>query len=181
MNPQLHENNYFVVEEFLHPEAALEMGKQFRKDCIEKYIKSDDTVPGAPAVYGYPLFYKLLFSKIFYMNDQVGEKLYPTYCYARWYKTGAELKPHVDAGPCEVSVSLNLMGDTWPINFTKPDGSTVSVSLSPGDAVIYRGTKSCHWRDTFDGKECLQVFLHYVRTEGPNYLHAFDLQRQGMI
>lgn len=176
----LQTDNYVVVEGFLHRDAAVYAGKEFRKDCIEKFVKADTQVPGSPALYGHTIIDQILISKIFYMNDLLGERLYPTYCYARWYKAGAELKPHTDAEACEISVSLNLLGDTWPIYFTKPDGSVAEVLLNSGDAVIYKGIQSSHWREKFNGVECVQAFLHYVKIYGPNYHHAFDLQRNSV-
>lgn len=173
----LDENNYVLVKDFLHPSASKYAGQEFRKFCVEKFIKPDPQVPGSPAVYGHPFVEQILLSKIFFMNDLVGERLYPTYCYGRWYKKGAELTPHIDAEACEISVTLNLMGDPWPIHFTKPDGTTASEILTPGDAIVYKGAKSVHWREKFEGNECVQVFLHYVKVFGANYLHAFDLQR----
>jgi len=177
MNADLQQNNYFVVEDFLHPEAADFVAQDFKKQCIKTFAKADSQVPRSPALYNSQIVHQLLISKIFYMNDLVGERLYPTYCYGRWYKRGAELKSHIDAEACEISVSVNLAGDKWPIHFTRPDGETDSVSLNPGDAVIYKGAKSYHWREPFQGTECIQVFLHYVTIDGPNYLQAFDLQR----
>lgn len=177
MNADLQKDNYFVVENFLHPVAASVVASEFKKQCINGFAKADPQVPGSPALYNSQIVNRLLISKIFYMNDLVGERLYPTYCYGRWYKRGAELKYHIDAEACEISVSINLAGDTWPMYFTKPDGTTSSVSLKPGDAVIYKGANSYHWREPFQGNECIQVFLHYVTIAGPNYLQAFDLQR----
>ena len=177
MNADLQQNNYFVVEDFLHPETAEFIAQDFKKQCITNFAKADSQVAGSPALYNNLLVNQMLISKIFYMNDLVGERLYPTYGYGRWYKKGAELKPHLDAEACEVSVSINLAGDEWPIYFTKPDGTEISVSLKSGDAVIYKGSKSSHWREPFQGTECIQVFLHYITINGPNYLQAFDLQR----
>lgn len=181
MNDHLQKNNYVVVEEFMHPQDAIDMGNEFKQECIRNYIKPDQNVPNAPAAYMHPFFSHILYSKIFFMNDLMGEKLYPTYAYGRWYKTGSELPPHVDRQECEISVSLNLCGDLWPIYMTDPSGNQKEILLTPGDAVIYRGMKSQHWREKFTGKECVQVFLHYVRIDGPNVLHAFDLQRKGML
>ena len=177
MNSNLQKDNYFVVEDFLHPETADFIAQDFKKQCITSFAKADSQVAGSPALYNNLLVNQMLISKIFYMNDLVGERLYPTYGYGRWYKKGAELKPHLDAEACEVSVSINLAGDEWPIYFTKPDGTEISVSLKSGDAVIYKGSKSSHWREPFQGTECIQVFLHYITINGPNYLRAFDLQR----
>lgn len=181
MNESLQKNNFVVVEEFLHPETAKHLGAEFKSDCIRNFVKSDSNVSNAPAVYMYPLFVNLLHSKIFFMNDLIGEKLYPTYSYARWYQRGAELKPHVDNESCEISVTLNLGGDTWPIYMTAPSGEICEIVLTPGDAVVYRGMRSEHWREKFAGTECIQVFLHYVRIDGPNVNHAFDLKRHGVF
>ena len=181
MNEELENNHYVVVKDFLHHLTAIDIGKEFKKNCVESFAKADTRVPGAPAIYGHPIISHMLFSRIFFMNDLVGERLYPTYCYARWYKKGCELTPHTDVESCEISVTLNLLGDPWPIHFTKPSGEDVSVTLSPGDAVVYKGTKTVHWREKFEGTECVQAFLHYVRISGPNYFHAFDLQRQKML
>lgn len=178
MNSKLHLDNYFVIEEFIHSDTAKDLAEIFKKDCIKNFLKPDDMVPNSPALYGYPIFTDLHFAKIHTMNQLVEEKLYPTYNYARWYKNGAELVRHTDKAACEISVTINLGGDPWPIYFTKPNGEEVSVTLTPGDAAIYRGTKSLHWRDKFTGKECVQVFLHYVTIDGPNYLHAFDMLRK---
>jgi len=182
MNPiraELEQNNYVVVPEFLHKDASSYAAREFKKHCIESFAKPDTQVPGSPAVYGHPLIDQILISKIFYLNDLLGERLYPTYCYARWYKHGAELLPHTDAEACEISISLNLSGDEWPIFFTKPDGTIASATLKSGEAVIYKGAISPHWREKFTGNECVQAFLHYVKVYGPNYHHAFDLQRHG--
>ena len=173
----LDRDNYVVLDNFLNYNLAISIGNEFKKSCITSFAKSDICVPGSPAIYQHPIITNLLFSKIFFMNDLIGERLYPTYCYGRWYKSGAELKPHTDVDPCEISVSLNLLGDPWPIYFTKPNGEISNVTLTPGDAVIYKGIKSMHWREKFKGKECIQVFLHYVKIFGSNYFHAFDLQR----
>jgi len=65
--------------------------------------------------------------------------LVPTYSYARLYKKGDELKRHKDRESCEISTTLNLGGDSWPI-FLEPnknvgisgvDGCTPS-SNNPG-------------------------------------------------
>jgi hypothetical protein len=177
LRDELEENNYFVVENFLHPGLLEEIAKSFKKHCIEKFKKPDPQVPGSPASYGWSVAEHLLRSKIFLMNDLVGERLYPTYAYARWYKMGAELKPHIDAEACEISVTLNISGDAWPIFIKKPDGSSASITLRPGEAMIYKGMTADHWREKFTGVECIQIFLHYVKTLGPNYFHAFDLIR----
>tara|TARA_R110002020_G_scaffold442944_1_gene654181 strand:- start:2090 stop:2728 length:639 start_codon:yes stop_codon:yes gene_type:complete len=98
------------------------------------------------------------------MEKVTGLKLYPAYTYARAYKKGDELKRHTDRFSCEISTTMNLGGDPWPI-YLEPSGKKgkkgVRVDLKPGDMLVYRGCELEHWREKFKGKECVQVFLHY--------------------
>ena len=116
------------------------------------------------------------------MEKATGLKLYPAYTYARIYKKGDELKRHKDRFSCEISTTMNLGGDDWPIylrpneNVGAPDGKNITaaskakgvkVDLKPGDMLVYRGVELEHWREKFKGKECVQVFLHYNNTKTP--------------
>jgi hypothetical protein len=89
-------------------------------------------------------------------------KLIETYSYARIYKKGDELKKHKDRYSCEISTTMNLGGDDWPI-FLEPD---IKVHLKPGDMLMYRGCELEHWREPFTGENCGQVFLHYNDASG---------------
>jgi hypothetical protein len=116
-------------------------------------------------MHNYIPFVALMCEKTAHMNELVGEKLLPTYAYARIYKNGAELTRHTDRPACEISVTVHLGGDgtSWPLGFTKPDGSAVLKDLKPGEAVVYFGCISEHWREgAFTGQEYGQVFLHYT-------------------
>ena len=98
-------------------------------------------------------------------------KLIPNYSYARIYKKGDILKRHKDRFSCEISTTLNIGGDSWPI-YLEPSGKEglkgVKVNLNPGDMLVYRGNELEHWREEFKGKNCVQVFLHYndINTKG---------------
>jgi len=112
-----------------------------------------------------------------------GLKLTPNYSYARIYKKGDVLQRHKDRFSCEISTTLFLGGDNWPIsidstgsnnvtddgkNTIRPDAPKgVQVNLNPGDMLVYSGCDLEHWREAFDGKDCGQVFLHYNNTETP--------------
>ena len=97
-------------------------------------------------------------------------KLYPAYTYARIYKKGDELKRHKDRFSCEISTTMNLAGDDWPI-YLEPSGEVgkkgIKVDLKPGDMLVYSGCELEHWREKFKGKECIQVFLHYNNRKTP--------------
>jgi hypothetical protein len=102
------------------------------------------------------------------MEKATGLKLYPAYTYARIYKKGDVLKRHKDRFSCEISTTMNLGGDAWPI-YLEPSGKEgmkgVEVNLKPGDMLVYKGCELEHWREKFKGKECVQVFLHYNNTK----------------
>ena len=109
------------------------------------------------------------------MSEKMGELMFPTYCYSRVYKKGEVLEKHTDRPACEISITLHLGGDhEWLIYFTKPNGEQISYSLKSGQAIIYLGMISEHWRDAFQGQEYGQVFLHYVRGRGENWVCYFD-------
>ena len=116
------------------------------------------------------------------MEKATGLKLYPAYTYARIYKKGDELKRHKDRFSCEISTTMNLGGDDWPIylspneNVGIPDGKKITteskakgikIDLKPGDMLVYSGCELEHWREKFKGKECVQVFLHYNNRKTP--------------
>ena len=95
------------------------------------------------------------------MEIETQTSLVETYSYARIYKNGDELKKHKDRPSCEISCTMNLGGDEWPI-FLEGD----KILLSPGDMLIYRGCDVEHWREPFTGNNCAQVFLHYNQKDG---------------
>ena len=101
------------------------------------------------------------------MEKHTGLKLSPTYSYARIYKNGDVLARHKDRYSCEISTTLNLGGDKWPI-YLDPTSKTgqagIKVDLEPGDMLIYSGCELEHWREEFKGKDCGQVFLHYNKS-----------------
>ena len=96
------------------------------------------------------------------MEKITGLKLTPAYTYARIYKNGDILKRHKDRFSCEISTTMNLAGDDWPLYL-----EGVRVDLKPGDMMIYKGMELEHWRNKFKGKECIQVFLHYNNRKTP--------------
>jgi len=105
------------------------------------------------------------------MEKHTGYKLSPTYSYARIYKKGDVLKRHKDRFSCEISTTLNLGGDPWPI-YLEPSGKEglkgIKVDLNPGDMFIYSGCELEHWREAFQGEDCVQVFLHYNKADSKN-------------
>jgi len=121
----------------------------------------DEQIPNTYSIYGDPVFDTLLMKVLPIMNKETGLEVVPTYSYARIYKKGDILHKHKDRPSCEISTTLNLGGDPWPIFL---EGK--QVDLDVGDMLIYEGCKLEHWREPFEGEHCGQVFLHYNDANG---------------
>ena len=101
--------------------------------------------------------------------------VWPAYSFWRIYRHGSRLKRHVDRPSCEISMSIHLGGDgPWSLWVQSRGGEEIALELAPGDAVFYQGCELPHWRETYEGHEYFQVFLHYVRKDGKCAPHKFD-------
>ena len=176
-------NKYKVLKQAISPELAKFIYTYFLNKRTtarflfdEKYLSpfnteygvwNDEQVPNTYSHYSDMAMETLLQTLNPKMESETGLKLYPTYSYARIYKKGDILARHKDRYSCEVSTTLNLGGEQWPI-YLDPTGKTgqagVKVELDPGDMLIYSGCDLEHWREEFNGKNCGQVFLHYNKT-----------------
>ena len=103
------------------------------------------------------------------IEKKIEIELVENYTYTRIYKTNNELTRHTDRPSCEISGTLNLVGDKWPI-FLDPTGNRnekgIPVNLNAGDILLYRGSDLEHWREPFTGKFCVQSFFHYHDKNG---------------
>ena len=199
-------NKYVIIKNAIDKDLAtflfnyLCMKKQVYDTCLqEKYISpyeillgtyDDLQVPNTYSIYADVAMETLMLKCQPGMEKATGLKLYPAYTFARIYKKGDILKRHKDRFSCEISTTMNLGGDDWPI-YLDPTGQSsvrpnagedieeskrlvknpnkgVKVNLKPGDMLVYRGCELEHWRNKFKGKECCQVFLHYnnAKTKG---------------
>ena len=180
-------NNYKVIKQAISKELAdfvysyfLTKRKVARVFFDDRYISpfnndwgvwNDPQVPETYSHYSDIAMETLLEKLVEPMSKETGLNLIPSYPYALIYKKGYLLKRHKDRYSCEVSMTMNLGGDPWPI-YLEPSGETdkegVKIDLEPGDALIYRGCEVEHWREAFEGENCGQVFLHYNDASGEN-------------
>ena len=130
----------------------------------------DKMVPGSFAIYGDAANDGLLVKILPVIEKETNLKLVPTYSYARLYKKGDVLKKHKDRFSCEVSATLNLGGDPWPI-YMEPD---IKVELQAGDLLVYKGMELWHWREALEGEICGQVFLHYNKDNEEGRKNIYD-------
>jgi len=75
----------------------------------------DKQIPNTYSHYADPVMETLLVKMLPVMAKETGLNLVPTYSYVRAYKKGDELKRHKDRPSCEISTTVNLGGDSWPI------------------------------------------------------------------
>ncbi len=193
-------NKYTVIRQAVSKDLAIFIANYFRmqkqvydtcrqaryfspfEQVLGYYEGQNEQIPNTYSSYGNIAMETLMLKCQPIMEKTTGLKLDPNYTYARIYKKGDELKRHKDRFSCEISTTMNLGGDDWPIylspneNVGEPDGQNITaaskakgvkVDLKPGDMLVYRGVELEHWREKFKGKECVQVFLHYNDRKTP--------------
>lgn len=128
------------------------------------------------------------------LKDYIDMNLRETYSYTRKYVRGAYLGSHTDRPSCEISATLCLDYHTddntpWPIwvrndkNYAGVDAEIVkndsqdipqrkrkdnhchSVSLEPGDILLYQGPNIPHWRDYLLGEYSYHLFVHFFNAD----------------
>ena len=177
--------NYKVVKQAINYELANFLYNYFllKREAVEHMYNTnmtydsgmlgtwgDTQILNTYSIYGDPTFDTLLMKVLPIMKKETGLEVVPTYSYARLYKKGDELKRHKDRPSCEISTTLHLGGEPWPIFV---EGTEVLLDI--GDMLIYEGCKLEHWRKPFEGENCGQVFLHYNNVNGPNNdINIFD-------
>ena len=191
-------NKYQVIKGALSYELANFIFNYFllKRDAVDWMYKNNITydtgllgtwgdiqVPNTYSHYADNVMETLLVKMLPVMAKETGLNLVPTYSYARIYKKGDILRRHKDRPSCEISTTLNLGGDPWPIfidgtgadsvideykQIHKPNAPEgTKVLLDVGDMLVYSGCELEHWREPLEGDVCAQVFLHYNHVDGP--------------
>jgi|TARA_R110000796_G_scaffold122187_1_gene236536 hypothetical protein len=179
-------NKYVVIKQAIDKDLSLFlynyliMKRQVFDTCLKtKYISpfekilgtwEDGQIPNTYSCYSDIAMETLMLKCQPIMEKATKLKLYPTYTHTRIYKKGDILKRHKDRFSCEVSTTLNLGGDNWPI-YLEPSGEEgkkgIKIDLNPGDMLLYSGCDLEHWREKFKGGDCAQVFFHYNNRKTP--------------
>ena len=174
--------NYFLMQKQVYDTCRNARYISPFENIIGHYEGKDEQIPETYSQYSNIAMETLMLKCQPEMEKVTGLKLYPAYTYARIYKKGDELKRHKDRFSCEISTTMNLGGDDWPIylepnpkkggikpgvGYVSDNTKGVKVDLKPGDMLVYSGCELEHWREKFKGKECVQVFLHYNNRKTP--------------
>jgi hypothetical protein len=174
--------NYFSMQKQVYDTCKASRYFSPFETILGNYETEEEQIPHTYSQYANMVMETLLLKCQPQMEKVTGLKLYPAYTYARIYKKGDVLKRHKDRFSCEISTTMTLGGDDWPI-YLEPDSSKggvkegvgyvsentkgLRVDLKPGDMLVYSGCELEHWRQKFKGKECIQVFLHYNNRKTP--------------
>jgi hypothetical protein len=175
--------NYFMMQKQVYDTCRATRYISPFENIIGEYEKPDGQIPNTYSHYSNIAMETLMLKCQPEMEKATGLKLYPAYTYARIYKKGDVLERHKDRFSCEISTTMNLGGDDWPIYLSpnenvgitdsKPGitfsskAKGIKIDLKQGDMLVYSGCELEHWRNKFKGKECIQAFLHYNNKKTP--------------
>lgn len=174
-------DGYVLVRQFLDPQSIATIS-QYLENTMNRYPENnqggyDDVSNNKISWYADPLIQVVLQNSMAEVEGITNLQLYPSHSFTRVYQQGNNLKPHVDRGECEISVTCNIAtkGEPWPIYMKAPGKEPVAHYLEPGDACVYKGCDVLHWRNkAVDTDINVQIMLHYVDKNGPYAGRRFD-------
>ena len=170
INRQLLEQGYLIVNGFVNAEYSQEL----YQDLLE-HGRTDNTFMCDDfhgAVHNHPnttAAVEIHHYMTKYMTDLIGESLFPSYSYMRIYNNNSFLIKHTDRPACEISATVHLGSDKeWSMFVEHPiTRKKTRIDLKSGDAVVYLGCTTQHWREgSYTGEHFAQMFLHWVRSRG---------------
>jgi len=204
-------NGYLLIRNLIDPkelycEVPEERGQFNYYGSLDRFSFNplEIQVEGSVSRYSYPPYKEAYYKIKNRLENIIGEKLYTTYYYDRFYFPGQELTIHADRPSCEISVTVHIgtnLKDPWPIwikgcdeyNEDKTqviqEGQNTSVILNSGDGLLYKGCERPHWRGPMPGKKrniirkifkqeelyYHQIFFHYVLQNGNRAHFAWDM------
>jgi hypothetical protein len=185
-NSDFERNGYLIVRDLYDISSFIEEPSEER--VTKRYtsptkfvFEPASQVPGSLSIYNDPRK-KYDHSQIRIKLEKIlGDELYNTYYYERFYFCEQKLDKHVDRDACEISVSIHVSTNIktpWSFAIQTPNEEEHSVILNPGDGVIYKGRERPHWRDEIpcENKDQYyhQAFFHYVLANGNFVSSTYD-------
>lgn len=185
--------NIFGESEFISESLDEYYKGQLREESpkppnIELYLENSKTY----GRYCDPLGISILENLTGKISEIMNTQVLPSYSYARVYTKGSKLTSHRDRESCEISLTVSLydsnkdaikylhIADKDESQCTKDD--ILSIPLLVGDGLLFFGSEDTdgyyHWRDTIESKYILQLFLHYVKTNGKFVNNSFEWKKK---
>lgn len=178
-NPEIFEKYGCVkVSEFLDASTLNTLSRYFQNKIVRgELVEKENDPTSRYAYYADPMVEIVLDASTKLVAETCGKDIAPTYSYFRIYQEGEELEPHVDRESCEISVTVNVAntGEKSGIWMHYKNNPPVEMILEPGEAVVYKGCESRHWRYPLkEGQQVVQFMLHYVDKNNCNAHYQFD-------
>lgn len=177
-------NGYLKVPNIIENYQCEKLTKKFKELIDTNQTETDEMCPKSYSIYAPSFFDDLLEQLKPRIENIIGDRLFPTYSFARWYVQGESLFKHIDRPSCEISATLTLDfdGDAWPFYVAdiidNEEKNVQKVILDISDAVIYKGLEKLHWREEYQGSKQVQVFLHYVLQNGKHCDWKYDMRNK---
>lgn len=191
-------DGYAHIERLMPPEVTQALLDQYWRDLLDGKVPvlfKQNPLLSKPAMELHgsksPAVTTFLWGLTPTMSELSKCDLLPTYAFFRLYQNGDTLRVHKDRHACEHSLSLTLgYSDEQPWEFNIGHSEARSdamhsddfgnepfstIAMRPGDAVLYRGTRRRHGRQSPNpNKWSAHLFLHWVDRNGPYRKHAFE-------
>ena len=180
--------NYFLMQKQVYDTCKAARYFSPFETILGYYEGENEQIPNTYSSYSNIAMETLLLKCQPGMEKATGLKLYPAYTYARIYKKGDVLVRHKDRFSCEVSTTIHLGGNPWPIyldpkaglpvegEYKSENNPGIKIDLDVGDMLIYSGCVLEHWREKFEGENCGQVFLHYTNKTSQGEKWKYDMR-----
>jgi hypothetical protein len=112
----------------------------------------------------------------------IKKKVNLSYSMLRRWNAGASMPWHRNRWEAEWTVLIQISDNNWPIGFTGgqqespyiegQQSSSMILTPSRGDAVIFNASENFHSRHKLKGSECTTLCLYYTEVDG--YLDCKD-------
>lgn len=171
MRESLAKNGYVVLRSLVSPLLLAALRKHYRGLERAGYLETDRTQvkDGRDGIYCElaGLFLQDQLAQL--INRIVPTPVKPSYCWFFKYRPSAVLWRHTDRAQNRWNVSFAVdahphvdESSAWPL-FMQVGDEARAVRLGAGDAVLYSGTETPHWRDPLPaGQTASMCLLHYV-------------------
>lgn len=186
LNPSFEQKKHVVLNNVISKEncALLADYARFQAQLHPNVRKKGDPLAHVHRAYGDPLMEVLLEQLTPLVEKATGLTLWPTLSFYYTYTHGNQLAPHKDRSSCEIVVGLcigadeafNLSGDCWPLVLDL-EGKPQPIALKAGDAVIFKGHETTHWREVFTGVWFVSAIFAYVDKQGAYAFQKYDQRK----
>ncbi len=162
--------NGFVVLKGLLTQGECELQERYFFDRKELHARPDDMMGiKRVATHNSPLGMYTHACLERFIGELTPVAIKQSYVFSACYEKGSNLPRHVDSREaCTWNVSLVVGAEnqqalaTWPL-YIEADGVATPVILERGDAVLYSGIGSPHWRDELIESDWVYgMFFHFA-------------------